>query len=142
VTQYIDWNYDTGIAIEYRRDGECNGCGQCCNAKIMYLRNRNDDLYSRPGDLSGHWGEAHNDDNRIFLKMIDVGSPRVAPCSALGVDKNWKSRCTIYDKRPIICKEFPLLPREIEAFDQCSFRFVEIRRWNFADEVRERYTKQ
>src|SRR5258708_38281316 len=34
--RFFKWDFDNKEVIEYERIGECNGCGQCCAARIAY----------------------------------------------------------------------------------------------------------
>lgn len=102
------------------RRGECNSCGWCCQYEGIH-RNV---VSPAPGEefvsLSDRRfyelrGGRVIADGRRVLYVVQA----FAPCSA---HDNDGKRCTTYDDRPDICREFPSVPEQIEG-TPCSHWF-------------------
>lgn len=91
-----------------KREGACTLCGRCCMSVSLALSTDFDvpDNDQRVEDYC-RWLDYHNVQytrNAKHIELIIGGR-----CKHLGfVDR--KSQCMIYDKRPIVCKEFPVNP--------------------------------
>ena len=136
MTRYIDWDYDTNIATEYERTGECNQCGDCCkNKKVINFDMIDGDKRSHGGDTTngeGRWSEIDNGKQREFIRFYMGPDKQLLPCTALGPD----NRCIEQElgTKPWVCAVWPTVPSDIEPFENCSYQFVEINSWEF-DEV-------
>jgi Fe-S-cluster containining protein len=83
---------------------DCTTCAHCCrslqivvdNADIRRLAER---LGMTPGQFSHRYVRVAEDRTKHFASM---------PCPFLGSD----NRCTVYEDRPLACREFPLLHNE------------------------------
>ena len=133
---YRVWDYDNDVVIEYKRLGECNGCGQCCLAYIEYdmagnLIGSTDGC--SVGDASGEggvWHEVKEGKNRWFirLKRVDLNKSR---CPSLLED----NRCAYHTEKSAakgfipLCDIWPMGPEQVIPFDQCSYQFEEVGRW-------------
>jgi hypothetical protein len=139
--QYITWDYDAGIATEYERHGECNGCGQCCRAVITSglaglwgEESFEDKPYGRVGigtDEHGKWCEVAEDGNRWFIRIQSIEKPENYHCEALGED----NRCAVHALKDrfadkfTLCDIWPMGPDHVTPFDQCSYSFEKIAEW-------------
>lgn len=139
--RYIEWDFDRSKATEYEREGECNGCGQCCIALIRFRvsqpRGRQSNNGGRLGagaGIGGKWIEVKEGKRRRFLQMTGIESrpredacPSLTPENTCGVhgQKNWKK-----DLLPL-CDTWPLHPDHVTPFDQCSYKFNVIAEWDF-----------
>lgn len=131
---YIRWDYDNGEAIEYQREGDCNGCGACCRAMIRFRVSGNckDDDPRNLGDaksaeINGVWAEVSKGDDRRIFAIVEVDhNPKEIPCSALH-----DNQCSVHFDKPHICAVWPVIPDQVALFKDCSYTFTEIQRWKF-----------
>lgn len=85
--------------------GECNGCGDCCAAVTLSKANAEAVLDRIDGDgpnmsfIREHW--------TITREMADGGWELA--CDRFDPDAR---RCTAYDERPPICRDYPWYGRE------------------------------
>ena len=124
--RYIDWNYDTGEAVEYAREGECNGCGACCTTVIRFTSARDygdSKLGAKGTDQRGLWHELREEDGtRRFYRTDEVG---VTPSRCPMLDA--ANRCKVHFEK-IRCarnsrsRRFRLLRSEsaVIGFEKCS----------------------
>jgi len=131
---FIEWNYDTLVAREYERSGECNGCGDCCRT-VFNMKMFGGEKTEHGGlavDGKGIWTEivsdSEDEDDREFIRFSITEEDR--PCSALLPD----GKCTQHGPRKQwCCRVFPTSPRDIDSLPNCSYEFTEIRNWVFED---------
>jgi Fe-S-cluster containining protein len=76
---------------------DCVACGACCFAQIeCYVAVRGDD-YARLGDAAD--GLTVFVENRCFMRMQD------GHCAALRIEPSGRFWCSVYERRPAICRE-------------------------------------
>lgn len=128
--RYITWDYDNGVAIEYERSGECNGCGACCMAMVAFNikgvkweTNHDAGMLGTQTDGTGLWHEIRRGSLRRMYGHVDITEGTA--CSQL--DENF--RCKIYDARPLLHTTWPISPFQVTPFKDCSYSFTEIGRW-------------
>lgn len=141
MTRYFKWDFDNKEQIEYRREGECNGCGACCKTLITFhAYNKEDTEEFDQRDLDdavyqeGVWSEVNTEDEggnrRYFTEpKIDLKDTDHKPCSALSPEH----KCMVHEMKPKICGVWPTLPEQVTPFEECSYSFVEIGRWPIED---------
>lgn len=96
-----------GHIMRYIRIGECNRCGECCEAPTK----ERIEAYHRAG----------------FTCRVqhESGCP-------FEEYREGKIFCTNYEDRPKMCRDFPTSPVDIETLPNCSYRFTlerEISKW-------------
>ena len=136
--RYVVWDYVANWAIEYKRLGECNRCGDCCVAHVGFTTQK---PYSAGRKAGGHktsnegaWQEVNTGRWRHFYQLLSIVPNEGSKCP----DKFTEDRlCAGHEdeERPWICKEWPFSPRCVEAFDECSYSFEEIGRWRIGKEL-------
>lgn len=143
--RYLEWNFNTGKVTEWARQGECNGCGQCCMARIRYsisLRTRKppkwqggEGQYSAiMGTRASHegiWLEVREGRSRRFISPVIVEN-RDHRCAALTDDLQCRMHAFKRFQRDslALCDTWPIHPDQVSAFDQCSYTFVKIGEWD------------
>ena len=86
---------------KYELTGECLKCGQCCDAGVHI------------------WMRAK--DGMVGLKKLDGIACRY-------LNKETKL-CSIYHRRPYLCKHWPFYPNNIKPFmETCGYRLVKKKR--------------
>jgi uncharacterized protein len=80
----------------------CLTCGACCAYfRVSFYWGETDD--ARPGGVPAHLTEKLND---VYAVMKDTN--RVHPwCIALDGDIGKKVACSIYERRPQVCRDIP-----------------------------------
>jgi hypothetical protein len=133
------WDYDTSTATEWLRLGGCNHCGECCKITI-YLRTAvtvEDD--ARNGgtatDQDGLWHQWRENDEARYWKIVSIiEDENSKDCYA---ENN--CQCTNESEwKGDICKSWPLHPSQVEVFNNCSYRFLKLRTWEFEFEPYEK----
>lgn len=138
--RYIEWDFESNKAAEYKRTGECNGCGQCCVALIRYrvarFKGRKTDNWGRLGcgaNNKGTWYEVRDGKRRRAMQHIEIAMrPREEACPSLNAD----NKCGVHSehdwKRDIhtLCDVWPINPEQVKAFSECSFSFEKIAEWD------------
>lgn len=140
--RYFEWNFDTKMVTEFVREGECNGCGQCCVAMIRFNRSippSFDDSIQLGDSLgrSGVWFEVQDGEMRRFMQHVAIEpQSRDQACGHLTDD----NRCGIHALKNFLadkyalCATWPIHPDQVAAFDQCSYSFTKLAEWTF-DEI-------
>jgi Fe-S-cluster containining protein len=78
-------------------ESPCSNCGACCFSRnVRYVRVSGDD-YERLADTADSMTVFF--ENRCYLRMND------GHCAALSVTEQGQFFCSIYEKRPAICRE-------------------------------------
>lgn len=136
--RFYRWDYSSGIVIQYERRGECNGCGQCCQAMIRYtLEGKSTKGQAPMGNTtsgSGVWSEIQRGKMRRFIRLLEVGTQEHG-CIHLT-----EKGCAVHGMKALtlrsrlaLCDAWPMIPEHVALFDQCSYEFVETNRWKFID---------
>lgn len=130
--RYIKWDYDRNEATEYERVGECNYCGQCCKMVQQYRRygHLTKGAIGIMGDRTdkvGVWSEyRENGQGRLISLPFITGEEH--PCVMLKDNK-----CIIHTTFTMdnltLCKAWPVIPEHVKELDQCSYTFVERKKW-------------
>lgn len=137
---FIEWNYETGTATEYRRDGDCNQCGQCCMTYISFFAGKRSGKNNHNGgsatDGVGVWNEVRNQHGtRRYFKINEINHnilDQRCPMLRRG-NKPGEYACSVQKTKLRICKSWPMSPSQVEPFDKCSYTFVPVRSWKFDD---------
>lgn len=144
--RYIRWDYDKGEAVEFRRDGECNGCGMCCMARITFKVSQTPEFIypAAPGvaidtnnggdttDVNGQWSEiVFDNEARRFFKITSIDLNDIHLCPLLTAEKRYQKHNHVNN----LCSEWPMAPEQVTPFPDCSFTFTEINRWPIEQEV-------
>jgi Fe-S-cluster containining protein len=125
--RYFEWDYPNDLVIEYRRDGSCKKCGECCRTRVAWEQ-------SKPfasGKAGGHdtgnnkgvWQEVSTGRWRHFFRLHPIDREDTTSCCNL--DGNI---CTRHKDKPWICREWPFSPICIDSFPECGYSFTEIQR--------------
>ena len=140
--RHLAWDYDAQEVREYEREGECNGCGDCCRGTIRLQTAGNlhasettpDNPYHAGGDTTsgvGLWAEVQTSNGvRHFWRTVDASAEGKA-CPAL-LDDN-RCRLQLEGSKPVLCAVWPMIPQDIVSFPRCSYTFKEIARTPFAE---------
>jgi len=76
---------------------ECLACGVCCFSQLdTYVPVSGDD-HARLGDHAESLVIFKG--TRAYMRMVD------ARCAALQLDREGRFVCTVYDERPLVCRE-------------------------------------
>lgn len=134
MTRYIEWDYERGIATEYERHGECNGCGDCCRSEVAFDFQKlaadepNGAGRERGGGAStdgqGVWQEVDDGNQRTFRRLRGIWFCD-QPCSQLGPGDH----CVIHQSKPKFCALWPVSPRDTISFPMCGYSFCKLREW-------------
>ena len=141
MTRFIKWDYTKNEATEYKRTGVCNGCGDCCRARIEYStagRRTNKIGAGRMGDTTdqeGVWSECMSGRMRRFIKILSVGEIGESDtCSMLknGLCSINETKSLAIGKQGALCLAWPIIPEHVVLFSKCSYKFEEISHWEFS----------
>jgi len=134
--RYVVWDYVADWAVEYKRVGECNRCGDCCEAHIGF---KTEMPYQAGRKAGGHgtnqegiWQEVNTGRWRHFYQLLFIRPGEGSKCP----NNFTKDRlCATHEdvQRPWICREWPFSPRCIEPFERCSHSFEETGRWRIGE---------
>lgn len=149
--RYLEWNYDEGKVREYARVGECNGCGQCCLARIQWQTvTKTHQKPSPPATFNGGQHKNFSSMSNVPMKagvMHEIRQGKqsrfmtpveVIPgheCKSLTEDK----KCALHEfknwRRRImeLCDVWPIHPSQVTPFDQCSYEFRLIGEWDIQE---------
>jgi Fe-S-cluster containining protein len=139
--RYFEWDFDNDIVIEYARSGECSECGACCMAVIRFNAfnkgigktnpilgwdNRNGEFIN---PASGVVNDLEiNGKHRYFWNVRVTNEPYVA-CTMLSEDK----RCKIHLGKHLLSRAWPMSPKQVTPFAECTYMFEEIGRWKISE---------
>lgn len=126
------WTVESGELIHYKRTGECNQCGECCESKhtIGYKVEVEHRLKDTEEDKDFDW--ACREGWNMFLAQrlwwyfktwSNVGDGH--RCSQLTL----KGQCRDHNdpiEMPAICTYWPMHPSHVAAFPSCSYSFERI----------------
>lgn len=137
--RYLKWDYDNDTLTEYERQGECNMCGQCCMALIKYrVAGKWTGTKAAMGDNTdrkGVWSELNTGRMRRFAGLPTVEKQGDHICPAFRFNG-----CTHHAKKSLkmggqlaLCAAWPVVPEHVEAFDECSYTFVQINQWKISE---------
>ena len=138
--RYLEWDCDRQVVIEYRREGECNGCGDCCRAMICMAAPRIANVIgadalqesARNGLQAingiGIWNELNAAGDRRFFRFteIDVSEKTMQGHACAWLADN---KCTEHHQKVRVCWGWPFAPSHVAPFPRCSYKFLEIGRW-------------
>ena len=100
--------------MTWTRNGECNGCGECCRTVAVQAIVRDPaTVVDRPYYDARGFAEIELDGTPRLMLLAKL----VAPCPRLEGD-----RCGIYDDRPKTCRDFPTVPLHVVE-TPCSYWF-------------------
>jgi Fe-S-cluster containining protein len=144
MTDFYEWNYDTGKITLWQRNGECNHCGQCCKDAADIGFDVASSMEIKPGQYQENyntknggdttsgkvvWSEGRENKRRVFFGNIRrLNKTGYTPCEM------WKNeRCSMHDEKPNICKLFPMSPHDVVMFNECSYSFEKIEEWDMSE---------
>ena len=112
-------------ATDWIRQGECNGCGECCRQAtncIDVLIPIKDEAYGRmrfgaPVTLPPERQQQLSPEQQAGL-LFRARGPVYLPCPQLQ-----GNLCSINDTKPQFCRDWPTQPEDIEQLG-CSYWFV------------------
>lgn len=125
----ITWDYDANIVTEWLRMGECNRCGACCLIKINIPTVDSADRDCRLGgdsvDGAGVWCQYGTPNGARLWKIEITEEQNPHNCfEALEGTCVEGAEC-----KGLICTAWPLHPDHVDAFDDCSYRFIKLSEW-------------
>ena len=135
VNIFTVWDYDTQTVTRYKRTGECNLCGYCCERTIKFSIVSSDDPDSKRQDglitfHQGKWVEVGEGEERVFYRMKEQ-QEGVDRCIHLGCD----NRCAKYEDRYPLCRTWPHTPNDLIHIPECSYTFERLDQCRF-DELK------
>jgi len=92
--------------------GKCNGCGQCCVNPIININLPSEDIAKF---YQGFGIDIIKIDD-IFQAKIYMGTV----CKYLIKEQDGRTKCSIYDQRPEICRNYPLETSELH--EGCGYK--------------------
>ncbi len=141
--RYIEWDFDKGVVVEYKRHGECNRCGDCCVALIQFtidgrysplLKTRiaatSTEDKKAVDNAPNVWIELKADDKRYLHKMLEIDVEHKQPCGKLIIEDGVAS-CKIQFDKDVFHKEWPMSPQHVTPFPRCSYSFEKVKEWKF-----------
>jgi hypothetical protein len=130
---FREWDYDNNVVIEYERLGDCNSCGACCMALIQFFiagkvaappESPNPTAEGGSStNAQGVWSEIQVGEKRRFFQVTNV-QPDHMRCKHLLED----NRCDVHFTKPLLHKAWPMSPRQVTPFAECSYTFREVAR--------------
>jgi len=120
---FTEWDYERRRLTQWKRLGECNGCGDCCRAEIA-VRTTGPSSGNWYGDSTtgrGVWFGAQSLDGlkHFYAQTVKIGEANgQAACKA-----HCAEGCAIYDRRPTLCHVWPAAPAQAKAYPRCSYTF-------------------
>jgi Fe-S-cluster containining protein len=135
--RFFEWNFDLDTVIEYERTGDCNGCGACCLHVIkwqVFQRSKRQEQSFKNGMAvdevfsDGVWTEFRTGSTRRFFWGL-ITTDEAHRCPALTEDK----RCSVHTGKSQICSVWPLTPKDIAPFPECSYQFREVSRQKISE---------
>lgn len=125
------WDYDAQCVIRYARTGTCSKCGRCCQGYIQFhiarpYDSQNPHQGGQATTGQGPWVEVQHQEQRVFFK-IEGYQPQDRQCAHY----NQITGCASYQRRPLLCREFPLTPHDIDSFPECTYQFQKTGQWTF-----------
>ena len=138
MTEFVEWDFGTGVATWYKRMGKCNMCGDCCKA-IINVTVPNDGVGRSTDDKKGQdaythvWNEAYPeqdrpDNMRSFVRF--KATTKKTRCCSLAPG----NICIDNGNKRWACQMWPTCPNDIKLFPQCSYYFEELNHWDFDSE--------
>ena len=92
---------------------DCEKCGACCRSDSSSFVPLTRDDQERLGSQCSELTELRH--GQVYMRMQD------GACAALD-ESEGLSRCSVYDRRPVICQEFE------QGSDECRSHLIEIRK--------------
>jgi hypothetical protein len=136
--RFVQWDYNTGMATEYRRITECNGCSDgmthCCRGKMTFMHialpdELDEDQRALGGgyttDGKGVWQGVDTDKVHILRQFVSYERTDDV-CPNLVDDK-----CNIYEDRCGYCHQVPMCPSDNALIPECSVTFEIVKQWQF-----------
>ncbi len=137
--RFLKWDFDTDTVIEYERQGECNLCGQCCMALIVYKwAGKLSSRFAPMGnttDEKGIWSEFMQGRIRRYIRLLRVSRKgnHVCPSYEFSGCVYHAEKSTRMRGKLALCAAWPVIPEHVAAFKECSYSFVEIGRWKISE---------
>jgi len=125
-----EWDFDKNEVVQWERRGECNQCGDCCRVCVKYNK-PSEDINVQEATANGNYHGICNQvqvdgkDNYFWDVRIDNNDKDFQPCEDLKGNSCFSHNGT----REVLCRYFPMSPRNAELFEQCSYRFEKIESW-------------
>lgn len=130
------WIVEGGQLVQYKRTGQCDQCGACCCAHtIRYDVSASvRTAAALPGgnggdgaDWSGWegWSTLYGQGVWFWFRVSDV-EDEPHQCPSYDVEMK---QCTIWQDMeafPLICRYWPVNPKDIVKFSNCGFSFERV----------------
>ncbi len=100
--------------IKYKIEGECKKCGECCRQiRAFGLKNEKELKFMQ---FIFPWYK------RFFITGEDENGELILSCKHLSTE----GLCTVYAKRPFVCRNYPLktIRFNAEMPDGCGFKVI------------------
>ncbi len=81
---------------------DCRRCGACCFSESPRHARVTGDDHARLGDDAERF-VVFLDDNRAYMRLDDLRGQRA--CAALSLDAHGAFACSIYERRPQVCRD-------------------------------------
>jgi len=122
---------ENGELVRYKRNGQCNRCGECCGLHNTIVYNKTISP-THPKETKEHkegkdwgkyegWSIFYAQGNWWYFKVVNI-KDEPYPCPSQGET----GACTIWkdeeDFKPI-CRYWPFHPDNLVKFPQCGFSF-------------------
>lgn len=88
-----------GSVTDYTENGKCSRCGACCSVFLPLSE-------KEIRDIRSHMGKNNIEKPVSHKKPEDKGTVIDMLCPFLASDENENASCTIYEKRPAVCRVF------------------------------------
>lgn len=142
--RYFEWDFETGYVTEYTRQGECNGCGACCMTLIRweYSQDVHRELTLHTGLTTWNFGNGSpymDYPTGVYTSVLIGGKWRYFRDLTVHTDEPQKKcreltddlKCRVHMGKRLISSAWPMLPRHVAPFSECSYEFTEIARWHW-----------
>lgn len=102
-----------------KRVGSCKRCGNCCKYIVYPYKvpeneaQRNETIRWLSDHSRTRVYEIKADPTMVFVEVF-------SPCKYLKFSKSQKAKCRLYERRPSMCRNFPMA----KAFNCSGFDFV------------------
>ncbi len=107
-------SYFVSEKIKYKIEGSCKKCGKCCREIRSYGLKNGKELKIMQFFLPHY--------RRFYILRTDENNNIILSCKYLNDD----GLCSVYEKRPSVCKNYPLkeIPFNAEMIEGCGYKVI------------------